>query len=87
MSTENCGSGKNMKFYSRRIIAEYAIPVGLDILKDLSSLFSRVRGFSRLFYPSRVFPNYPISEPLSYRPFPNCLLVDCLYTPVTLHGY
>jgi len=66
----------NMKFYSRRIIAEYAIPVGLDILKDLSSLYSHGL-FPALLCLSHfpllalfgipvlipVLPRWPVTEP------------------------
>jgi len=57
----------------------------LDLLWNKSSTekTKHIREKTQLFYPSWVFPNYSISEPLS---FPNCP-IPALLIAVTLHRW
>jgi len=56
----------------------------LDLLWNKSSTeIKNIYGKTQLFYPSWVFPNYPIPEPLS---FPNCPIPASLIA-MTLHRW
>ena len=68
-----------MKEYEVEIVIRVPIEIAIGLCAMDLLLYPPVfTAFSQLFYPSQVFPNYPFSEPLSYRAFPNCPLLDSL---------